>query len=63
MTQSNQRNATAEDVAAEALLEARVCSKTYVAEGKQSQDGLSHLVLDDIQLTIHAGEFVALLGP
>lgn len=63
MTQSDQRAATAEGVAAETLLEARVCSKTYVAEGKQPQDGLSHLVLDDIQLTIHAGEFVALLGP
>ncbi len=63
MTQSDQRTATAEGVAAEVLLEARVCSKTYVAEGKQLEDGLSHVVLDNIQLTIHAGEFVALLGP
>jgi len=63
MTQSDQQTVSNDAVAAEALLEARLCSKTYVAEGKQTQDGLSHLVLDNIQLTIHAGEFVALLGP
>jgi NitT/TauT family transport system ATP-binding protein len=63
MTQSDQQTVSNDAVAAEALLEARVCSKTYVAEDKQLQDELSHLVLDNIQLTIHAGEFVALLGP
>ena len=63
MTQSEQQTVSNGAVTAETLLEARVCSKTYAAEGKQTQDGLSHLVLDDIQLTIHAGEFVALLGP
>jgi NitT/TauT family transport system ATP-binding protein len=47
----------------EILLEARSCSKTYAAEGKQSHDARSALVLDDVQLQIRAGEFVALLGP
>ncbi len=44
----------------EVLLEARGCSKTYQAEGKQ---GHAPLVLDSVHLQIHAGEFVALLGP
>jgi NitT/TauT family transport system ATP-binding protein len=47
----------------EVLLEARSCSKMYVAEGKQPHHAQAPLVLDDIQLEIHAGEFVALLGP
>ena len=49
--------------AGEVLLEARSCSKTYAAAGKQSHDARSALVLDDVQLQIRAGEFVALLGP
>jgi NitT/TauT family transport system ATP-binding protein len=48
---------------AEVLLEARVCSKTYEAEGKRPPGQQGTLVLDSIQLEIHSGEFVALLGP
>jgi NitT/TauT family transport system ATP-binding protein len=48
---------------AEELLEARLCSKTYEIEGKHAQGAHAPLVLDSIQLKIHAGEFVALLGP
>src|SRR5579883_680639 len=47
----------------EVLLEARMCSKTYQAEDRHTKDTPSHLVLDCVQLKIHAGEFVALLGP
>src|SRR5947209_857874 len=49
--------------AAEVLLEARACSKTYETEGKHPHDPRPSLVLDSIHLQIHAGEFVALLGP
>jgi len=45
----------------EVLLEARMCSKTYTAEGKQSAH--APLVLDCVDLQIRSGEFVALLGP
>jgi len=48
---------------AEVLLEARNCSKTYLAEGKHPQGQQGTLVLDSIQLEIRSGEFVALLGP
>lgn len=48
---------------AEVLLEARACSKTYVAEGKHAQSATQHLVLDCVHLQIRTGEFVALLGP
>ena len=47
----------------EVLLEARSCNKTYGEDGKHPQNPNAHLVLDDIQVDIHAGEFVALLGP
>src|SRR5437879_1678468 len=47
----------------EILLETLSCSKTYATESKQSHDARSALVLDAVQLQIHAGEFVALLGP
>src|SRR5579871_4841486 len=47
----------------EVLLEARSCSKSYVAEGKRPNNSQAPLVLDCVQLAIHAGEFVALLGP
>ncbi|HLH62696.1 MAG TPA: nitrate/sulfonate/bicarbonate ABC transporter ATP-binding protein [Ktedonobacteraceae bacterium] len=47
----------------EVLLEARMCSKSYQAQDKHAKDAPSHLVLDCVQVKIHAGEFVALLGP
>ncbi len=47
----------------EVLLEARHVRKVYEAEGKQKQGTRPPLVLDDIDLQIAAGEFVALLGP
>lgn len=47
------------------LLEARAVSKTYEVEGKQGRKGNAppKLVLDQVQVEIRAGEFVALLGP
>ncbi len=63
MMQSNSQPVSNGAVAAETLLEARVCSKTYEAEGKLPQGASPHLVLDSVQLSIHDGEFVALLGP
>jgi NitT/TauT family transport system ATP-binding protein len=58
LTQQDGATATAEE-----LLEARLCSKTYEIEGKHAQGVHTPLVLDNVQLQIHAGEFVALLGP
>src|SRR5579859_2754359 len=63
MTQSNSQTVSNSAVAAETLLEARLCSKTYEAEGKLPKGASPHLVLDCIQASIHNGEFVALLGP
>ncbi|MGH2494946.1 MAG: nitrate/sulfonate/bicarbonate ABC transporter ATP-binding protein [Ktedonobacteraceae bacterium] len=63
MTQSNQHTISNGAVAAEVLLEARVCSKSYEAEGKLPKGVSPHQVLDSIHLSIHSGEFVALLGP
>jgi NitT/TauT family transport system ATP-binding protein len=63
MTQSNSQTVSNGAVAAETLLEARVCSKTYETEGKLPRGVSPHLVLDSVQLSIHSGEFVALLGP
>lgn len=43
----------------EILLEVKNVKKHYEAEGKKSPP----LVLDDINMSIAAGDFVALLGP
>ena len=48
---------------AEVLLAARTCSKTYIAEVKHGPGVHTPLVLDEIDVAIYAGEFVALLGP
>jgi NitT/TauT family transport system ATP-binding protein len=63
MTQSDQHIISDSATSAETLVEARICSKTYEAEGKLPKGVTPHLVLDSVQLSIHAGEFVALLGP
>src|SRR5579863_10203029 len=47
----------------EVLLETCACSKTYEAEDKNARGAHPHLVLDTIDVQIHVGEFVALLGP
>lgn len=47
----------------EVLLEARSIKKVYESEGKQSRNAKPPVVLNDINLQISAGEFVALLGP
>ena len=47
----------------EVLLEARGIKKVYESEGKQSKGTKAPVVLNDINLQISAGEFVALLGP
>src|SRR5215472_18014126 len=49
--------------AAEVLLEARSCSKTYATGEKHPAGAQPPLVLDCVQLGIREGEFVALLGP
>ncbi len=63
MTQSNSQAVSNGAVAVETLLEAHMCSKTYEAENKLPKGAAPHLVLDCVQVTIHSGEFVALLGP
>ncbi len=47
----------------EILLEARRVSKVYEAQGKPKQSVRAPLVLDEVDLQIASGEFVALLGP
>ncbi|HJT57257.1 MAG TPA: nitrate/sulfonate/bicarbonate ABC transporter ATP-binding protein [Ktedonobacteraceae bacterium] len=63
MTQFDHLTQDGASTTAEVLLEARTCSKTYQAEGKHAQGVQAPLVLDRVDLQIHTGEFVALLGP
>ena len=66
MTQSDsrsQQDGASATQTTEVLLEARSCSKIYATEGKHSHDSHAHLVLDNVQVDIYRGEFVALLGP
>ena len=58
----NERLSTATSTK-EMLLEARHVRKIYEAEGKQPRGTRPPLVLDDIDVQIASGEFVALLGP
>jgi NitT/TauT family transport system ATP-binding protein len=48
---------------AKVLLEARNIYKTFAAKEKRRRGPPPPLVLDNIQVQIHTGEFVALLGP
>jgi len=59
--QNNQTGTQAQN--SEILLEARHISKRYEGEGATTKGARPPLVLDDIQMQIAAGEFVALLGP
>src|SRR5581483_12000877 len=61
ITRHNQHAATVQT--REILLEARGIRKIYEAKGKQPRGVRPPLVLDDINLQIAEGEFVALLGP
>ena len=47
----------------EVLLEARRVNKIYEAEGKQPRGVRPPLVLDEVDVQIASGQFVALLGP
>jgi NitT/TauT family transport system ATP-binding protein len=58
---TNSQNGT--DQHAEVLLEARGISKTFAAKEKRRRGPPPPLVLDNIEIQINAGEFVALLGP
>jgi NitT/TauT family transport system ATP-binding protein len=59
--QASSQDGSAQD--AEVLLEARDIHKTFAAKVKRRRGPPPPLVLDNIQVQIHAGEFVALLGP
>ncbi len=57
------RNGQSAAPTGEILLEARHVKKIYEAKGKQLRGARPPLVLDDIDVRIASGEFVALLGP
>ena len=59
--QTNLQNGT--DQHAEVLLEARGICKTFETKEKRRRGPRPPLVLDNIEVQISAGEFVALLGP
>jgi NitT/TauT family transport system ATP-binding protein len=63
MTQVEQSNQPNDAGVGEVLLEARDCNKSFAVEGKHIQDARGKLVLDDVNVQIRSGEFVALLGP
>ena len=61
ITRHNQHAATVQT--GEILLEARGIKKIYEAKGKQPRGVRPPVVLEDVNVQIAAGEFVALLGP
>lgn len=65
MTQPEQQSTISSDVSSlnEVLLEVVNCSKTYEVEGQNPQKPHPHLVLNNVNVQIRSGEFVALLGP
>src|SRR5450759_5074303 len=63
MTQVDQPKQPNDADIGEVLLEARDCNKSFAVEGKHVQDARGKLVLDDVNVQIRSGEFVALLGP
>jgi NitT/TauT family transport system ATP-binding protein len=59
----NHNGNTRQPTTREVILEAQHVSKVYEAEGKQPKGVRPPTVLDDVNLQIVAGDFVALLGP
>jgi NitT/TauT family transport system ATP-binding protein len=59
--QASSQDGSTQDV--EVLLEARDINKTFAAKEKRRRGPPPPPVLDNIQVQINAGEFVALLGP
>jgi NitT/TauT family transport system ATP-binding protein len=59
----NSQRATNPVKTGEILLEARNVKKIYEAEGKQPRGVRPPVVLEDINMRVAAGEFVAILGP
>ncbi|HEY7418206.1 MAG TPA: nitrate/sulfonate/bicarbonate ABC transporter ATP-binding protein [Ktedonobacteraceae bacterium] len=62
-TARNVQGATYPVETSELLLEARSITKIYEAEGKQPRGVRPPVVLEEVNVQVAAGEFVALLGP